>query len=493
MKVLLRADASTAVGTGHAMRCLALGQALRDTGADVVLASVQLPAAIGARFQAEGIACRALSASVGGSAPDGTALRELARAISPDWIVFDGYGFTAEYLAAVDGRWRRLLLDDLGGEVPPVDCVVNGNAYASAPLYHGGATDCELLLGPRYAPLRREFVTVPARAPAGALRQVIVSLGGADPANVTQRVMQALVGLDAEVRVVVGAGHPDPDGVRAAAARNGQEVLVDVRAMSVLLAGADLVVGAGGTSALEYARCGVPAVLLVLADNQSRVVPALAAAGVAVDAGRPGSGLEQRLRSIVDGLAADASGRAAMTERGQRLVDGRGALRVARAMALPAVRLRPATATDEARLLAWANDPGTRAASFGWASITAGDHAAWFASRLADPDVRIWIAEADGAPIGVARFESSGGRAVVSVSLAAERRGQGLGSRVIGLASRRLLDELPVDGIDAWMWSGNDASAGAFRAAGYAPRSGERPAGVPEDARLLSMERREGA
>ncbi len=346
------------------MRCLALGQALRDTGAEVTLASIELPAPISARFEEEAIECRTLSAPAAGSAEDAHAVRALASAIGADWLVADGYRFTPDYITALEGPWRRLVVDDLGGKPPAVDCLLNGNAYATPGLYSGGSTECELLLGPRFAPLRREFAIVPARPPTGELRRVVISLGGADPDNVTLRVMEALRGLDADVRVVIGASHADPPAIRSAAVRLSQEVLVDVGAMAALLAETDLVIGAGGTSALEYARCGVPAILVVLAANQARVVPALAAAGTAVDAGAPDGGLESRLRSAVDALVADRAARAAMAERGQHLVDGRGAARVARVIAAPPLGLRPAIPADAGLLLAWANDADVRAASF---------------------------------------------------------------------------------------------------------------------------------
>src|SRR6185503_8186382 len=48
----------------------------------------------------------------------------------------------------------------------------------------------------------------------------------------------------------------------------------------------------------------------------------------------------------------------------------------------PPVTLRPATAADEALLLVWANDVGTRAAGFRPDPISAEDHRRWLADRL---------------------------------------------------------------------------------------------------------------
>ena len=135
------------------------------------------------------------------------------------------------------------------------------------------------------------------------------------------------------------------------------------------------------------------------------------------------------------------------------------------------VALRPATAEDEAMLLEWANDPGTRAASRSHEPIPPADHQRWLVRRLATPDdARIWIGESDGLPIGVVRFERRGpDRVEVSITVAPDARGRGLARPLLeeGIVAARavfgrvtiLADVLP----------GNEASMRLFGAAGFKP------------------------
>jgi RimJ/RimL family protein N-acetyltransferase len=135
------------------------------------------------------------------------------------------------------------------------------------------------------------------------------------------------------------------------------------------------------------------------------------------------------------------------------------------------VALRPAAAEDEAMLLEWANDPGTRAASRSHEPIPPADHRRWLGRLLAIPDdARIWIGESDGLPIGVVRFERRGpDRVEVSITVAPDARGRGLarplleagivGARAVFGGVQILADVLP----------GNDTSMRLFRAAGFQP------------------------
>lgn len=482
----MRADASVTTGTGHAMRCLSLAQALVDGGHQVVLAAAELAPSLSRRFEAESVDVAHID--LAGPDDDLHQLEALAGRMGADVVVVDGYQFDSDYVAGIARHGRVLIVDDLGRAGLDAGLVVNQNHYAAAADYPSRAPDTELLLGPRYALLRREFASgPPARRAVGDLDRVLVSLGGSDPQDATRRLMVALRHVP-ELRVIVGALHSDRQRLADEVVAAGGTVLADVADMPAQLAWADLVVGAAGTSALEFASAGLPAVLVVAAENQERVARSLERAGTAINLGRPDAAVAERLADVLDALSTDAERRERMSAAGRHMVDGRGASRVVACMEAALV-LRPATERDDRILFEWANDPTVRAASFSTAPIPWEEHRAWLRTRLGDPHSRLYVADLAGQPIGAARFALQPPRATIAVSVAAEARGRGIGERLIALASHRLFAETKVTGIDAWIRPGNAASIRSFVAAGYVRRARRAtPAGVSPQALLLTYE-----
>ncbi len=133
--------------------------------------------------------------------------------------------------------------------------------------------------------------------------------------------------------------------------------------------------------------------------------------------------------------------------------------------------LRPATAADRDRVLAWSNEPTTRAMSFTGQPIQPAEHAAWFAARLRDPDSRLYLAEdAAGAPLGLVRFVRRGQRWELGISLAAAARGRGLGVAAIAAGLQRLRAECGPVAVVARTRPENTAFRRAAARAGFVER-----------------------
>ena len=334
--LLLRADASAEIGTGHVMRCLALAQAWQASGGTVSLIGC-VPPALEDRLAAERIPVWELNADVGqGSDAAETARR--AEDVDASWVVVDGYHFGHEYQRRIRSEGSRVLfIDDYGhADRYEADLILNQNIDASATLYDNRAEHTDLLLGPEFALLRREFWSwrEPRVAPQKEADRVLVTLGGGDPGNLTTKVVRALSKMNGEethITVLVGGSNPHEERIREAA-DDSIEVRKNVDDMAVLMAESDVAVSAGGSTCWELSFMGIPAVIIVLAENQRGIAEGLDELGAAINLGWHEAIDEMEIAKEIESLLSDDAERLRMARTAQKLVDGRGAERVVAAM-----------------------------------------------------------------------------------------------------------------------------------------------------------------
>jgi spore coat polysaccharide biosynthesis protein SpsF len=134
-----------------------------------------------------------------------------------------------------------------------------------------------------------------------------------------------------------------------------------------------------------------------------------------------------------------------------------------------AVHLRPATAADTDRLLAWRNDDGAVRTSRTGRTVAPDEHRAWLARRLDDPATRLWVAELDGEPMGSARVDVTGAQGTVSIVVDPARRGRGRGSAMLAAVQEQLAGDPQVDELVADVHVANETSRRLFAAAGFTP------------------------
>jgi UDP-2,4-diacetamido-2,4,6-trideoxy-beta-L-altropyranose hydrolase len=332
--LLMRADASVAMGTGHVMRCFALAQAWQDAGGRAVFAMAQATPAIEERLQRESMEVARIKAEPG-SANDAQETITLSREKQASWAVVDGYCFGADYQAALKLAGLKVLFIDDNGHAGhySADLVLNQNAHANEALYPSRDASTRLLLGPRFVMLRREFAEWRGwnRENPAVARRVLVTMGGSDPDNVTERVVRAILGKPGvSATVVVGGSNPHLPRLRelVAGAQGDVQLVENVTNMPELMANSDVAVSAAGTTSLEMCFLGLPALLIVLANNQRSAAEELSCRGPAINLGE---GVEVSLRVLAERLVrmlASPEKRKTMSETGRKLVDGLGAERV---------------------------------------------------------------------------------------------------------------------------------------------------------------------
>ena len=339
-RVLFLADSGPEVGGGHLMRCLTLAGALQAQGADC--AFVARPDAARILDAFGGRAVTQLPAVAG----DMQALALQAEALANDWgpqvVVVDHYGLVAYHETRLRAGTRRIVvLDDLAERRHDCDLLMDAAPARTPEAYRAFLpADALILTGPRYALLRPEFAAarqaaLGRRETALPPRRLLISLGLTDLRGITGRVVNLVRPAlgELQVDVVLGAGAASLTWLRRLAADDPRlRVHVETLAMAGLMAEADIAIGAGGSSTWERACLGLPAIDLILADNQRAAALTLdhLAATLAVEV--QGEGFAERMTTSFARLCAEAGLRTALSTASAALCDGEGARRMADAI-----------------------------------------------------------------------------------------------------------------------------------------------------------------
>lgn len=231
-------------------------------------------------------------------------------------LVVDSYQVRADRVDFSGGP--TVAIDDLDRQLD-VDLLVE----PSPPLNGTLPTTRRHLSGFEYA-LVEPFVQEPAPMFPNSGPVVLVSLGGADTKGNGALIAEAVATSTTRARVLHA---PGPWSLCTSASR--VETLPRDASLLGVLRAASVVVCAGGVTMLESMMCGRPTIALETASNQHRAIVGATRAGaiVTADVGSPGEVVDS-VNELLEDL--DRAQRLAVTA--QRLVDGRGAVRVAAAL-----------------------------------------------------------------------------------------------------------------------------------------------------------------
>lgn len=455
MIVGIRVDASPTMGLGHLVRCLSLAQALTRSGARVFFLTRDLGIDSAARIAAAGFPAHQLRSAPNGWTPPSGApphaqwaglsavddARESAEAMAaqgPDWVVVDHYAFDASWHRIVAGATgaRLAAVDDLADRDFDVDLLVDHNLDRGTGKYLGRVpARTRQLLGPRHALIGARFTRARPHVPSGSMKSVGIFMGGVDTHGmsvIAWRACRRVARFDGAIEIVTTSANARLEDVRKQIANDPLTTLnVDLPDLADFFARHDLQVGAGGGASWERCSVGAPTLLLVLAENQRSVVPALSEAGVV--AALPGleTPSEESIGRAVATLAREPGRLASMSSAGRRLVDGRGAERVALAMTSSRLCTRPACLADAETMYRWRNDPTTRAVSRDSAEISLQNHTQWLETALKDSSRMLLIGHVGDIDVGVVRLDFAGDEALVSIYVDPALHGLGLGTPLL--------------------------------------------------------------
>ncbi len=336
------------------MRCLTLADELSLRGAEILFVCREHPGNLNAVAVERGYTIVSLPYVSRGSSGAGQipahaswlgapwqedaaeTLTAVAR-FHPNWLVVDHY--------AIDHRWELLLrphtgklmvIDDLADRRHDCDLLLDQNLYLNMDSRYDGLLPdrCVRFLGPRYALLRREFVVARRnlRQRDGKVRRILVFFGGSDPTNETAKALEAVRRFgrpDILVDAVVGGGNPRRREIEdLCASMSAVRYHCQVSNMAELTAAADLAIGAGGSATWERCFLGLPAIVLIIAQNQYEATKAVSREGAVLELGDAALVSVELLAATISTAIQNSAHLKAMGEKalllmGDDLINGR--------------------------------------------------------------------------------------------------------------------------------------------------------------------------
>jgi len=261
LRVYILTEGSSSIGFGHVTRCLSLYQAFEEkdikpkffiNGDDSVIGLVK---------------------STDYEITDWLKMRQevFERIKDSDIVIIDSYLADKEFYEYLSKLVKLpVYIDDNKRIDYPKGIVINGNIHAKD-LNYPEKEGIIYLLGTKYTPLRREFWEVPEKEIRDTVQSIMITFGGDDVRNMTPKVLKLLSENYPELKknVIIGKGFCNVNEIKTAADRNTNLIYYpDAEQMKQVMLDSDIAISAGGQTLYELARVGVPAIVIIVADNQ---------------------------------------------------------------------------------------------------------------------------------------------------------------------------------------------------------------------------------
>ena len=354
MIVAFRADASFEMGIGHVMRCLSLARGLEKKGAichfickehlnnliDEIRLQGFLIHALPIQEPSEDIDDnqRLTHAHWLGSSWEFDALRtqEYLALLKPDLLIVDHY--------SLDYRWENrlsthcndiMVIDDLADRQHDCRYLLDQTYNCSIDRYKELVPDrCELMLGTKYALLRSEFQinreNVEKVRDQQSTDKILIMFGGTDPDNLTMKVLRTIFRRDnlPEINVIVTSSVCYLKELELFCENNANIGLhISPSNIADLMLSSTIAIGAAGTTSWERCAVGLPAIVVIQADNQRKIAKELALVGVIspieID------DIETSLNESVDAWLDEGLSKTSTLQKCLDICDGLGVERVA--------------------------------------------------------------------------------------------------------------------------------------------------------------------
>ena len=344
---VFRVDGSNRIGTGHIFRCLSLAIAFERRNVQPLFLTKDHEPRIQALIEQRHFPIQTIHHTLGVEEDASLTVsflnRKNATFLITDVAHLENISGPENYehycmQVLANTQTFSISLDDLFLSDLPFDIRIIPYCGARERNYQTkGKT--KLLLGPAYFIFQDDFVQAPRkeRVPRRQVTNILVTMGGSDPHNMTVRVVESLMAITKrpllDMRVVIGPGfssHLEREILDKLYFFGGKYKIISGAAgiMERLMLWADLVITAGGLTKYEAAVTGTPSVVIAPFDREVEMCRTFADAGASLCFNLRKINIERDLPAIVEMMLDNYELRREMSRKGKELVDGKGVERI---------------------------------------------------------------------------------------------------------------------------------------------------------------------
>ena len=335
MNVLIRADGNEKIGSGHIMRTKSIANELKGLGAKVLyaLADERGKRLINNEFQSV-----VLSSNYECLDDEINALSSVIKEQKIKIILLDSYFVTPKYFKELKKLAKVAYIDDLDAFAYECEALINYGAFFDKNEYKARQNLAKkYFLGSEFAPLRAEFGSTQKSSKNTQKKQVLLTTGNTDLLGVMPRLLEAFLSDESlknlEFLAISGAFNEHENKLLALSAKHKNiKVLKSPENMAQIMAEADFVLSAGGSTLYELASLAKAVICFSIAANQNNI-KSWAEAGAMLytgDAKADSHSVVARSVNLLKSLLNDENLAKTLGQKAHFFVDGKGAIRLAK-------------------------------------------------------------------------------------------------------------------------------------------------------------------
>ncbi len=266
LKVYIRADGNSQIGLGHLVRCLALGHMLKDDF-EIYFVCKEIPKSLEFELRQSGFSLVKIH----------TEGHFFALLNKHDIVILDHYGLDGNYQKQIKEIGCKLVcIDDLYDKEFYADLIINHSPGINPEAYKAQPYT-EFALGPQYALLRKSFLlAAKENRQIKSIDTVFICFGGADPINLTLKILKVALYANVFKKVIVVTGSAyshiqELESFLSSYASVSHYNSVNEIVMAKLLQQSDLSIIPASGILFEALACGCSVITSYYIDNQKEI------------------------------------------------------------------------------------------------------------------------------------------------------------------------------------------------------------------------------